>query len=407
MRPVRRSVGVRRRAWGIVIAAGLALAAPRPSSAQAHTRQLLASGNGVPAHAGFVFGPFSNLAMNEAKDIVFLSVLRSARIELRAVVRSTGVSFSVVAFQGLRSPVPRTTYDSFSAPSLNNSGEIVFTAQLKDETPTSAVVRVKAGTSTVVVASGDNVPGVPETTFQEFSAPLINSAGNILFGARSAGKRPSSGLYLWTRRGTQALVMPAALNLAPADLLEPVYFSHDEAVFAPRGAAREAALEQFFRAVAVKSFQTLDPPPAFSDTYELVPARAGDPPLEMLLALVEGDNVEVVPLRGEPALAVMARRQAGTALKPLGHILGQTVGAQEKLLFAATTAEQESDLGLYCYCDAQVTRLTSPEEFSPMAQTIHGRPVLSLAGDSEQTVAFIVADSQSADSTAIYVTSLP
>ncbi len=392
-------------AVAIGLALGSALAVPRPASAQTQTRELLASGNGVPGHAGFVFGPFSNLSMNEARDIVFLSTLRSARIELRAVVRSTGVSFAVLAFQGLRSPVPRATYDSFSAPSLNNSGEIVFTTQLKDETPISAVIRVKSGTATVVVTSADNVPGVPETTFQEFSAPLINSAGSILFGARSTGKRPSSGLYLWTRRGIQALALPAALHLAPTDLLEPVYFSHDEAVFAPRGAAREAALEQFFRAVAVKSFQALDPPPALSDAYELVPARAGEPPLEMLLALMEGDNVEVVPLAGEPAQAVMAKRQTGAALKPLGHILGQTVGAQEKLLFAATTAEQESDLGVYCYCDGQVTRLTSSEEFSPIA--LHGRPVLSLAGDSEQTVAFIVADSQNADSTAIYVTSLP
>jgi hypothetical protein len=125
----------------------------------------------------------------------------------------------------------------------------------------------------------------------------------------------------------------------------------------------------------------------------------------MLLILMEGDNVQSVPLIGDPRQAVMAKRQPGIAAKPMGRILGQTVGTREQLLFAATTAGQENDVGIYCYCDGQVNRLTSPEEFLPLLQDVRGPPVLSLAGDSQQTVAFILP--AAADSTALYVTSLP
>src|SRR5712692_1448109 len=145
-----------------VIAAAWPAGTASKAYAQSTTRLVLSSGTGVPAHAGFVFGPFSNLAMNEADDVVFLTSLRSARIELRAVVRSAGVTFSVVAFQGLRSPIPRATYDSFSSPSMNAGGDIVFTAQLKDEVATSAVIHVKASSASAVAISGDTVPGIPE-----------------------------------------------------------------------------------------------------------------------------------------------------------------------------------------------------------------------------------------------------
>ncbi len=391
----------------ILLALELALGAGRAAYAQATTRLLLTSGIGAPGHSGFVFGPLSNLAMNEAREIVFLTSLRSARIELQAIVRSSGVTFSVVAFQGLRSPVPKATYDSFSAPSMNAAGVSAFTAQLKNEVPASAVFRVEGANARAVVTSGDNVPGKPVTTFQEFSAPLVNSAGNILFGARTGGKTEETGLFLWTPGGIQSLAVPATLNLKSKDVLEPVYFSHDEAVFVRRGTLSEAAIDQFFRAVAVRSFQELNPPPQPSETIELLPARPVDKPVKMLLVSLEGDNVQTVPLVGDPSQPVRAKRQSGVAFKPLGRILGQTGEAGGNIFFAATTAGQENDFAFYCFCNGQAIRLTSPEEFLPIVQAAQGRPILSLAGDSQHTVAFVVPAGQASDSSAIYVTSLP
>jgi hypothetical protein len=377
--------------------------------AQSNTRLLLSAGMGVPGHAGFVFGPFSHLAMNESDHIVFLSSLRSPRSEIPAVVRSQGVTFSVVAFQGLRSPIPKTTYDTFSAPSLNDAGAIAFTATLKDkeESPDSAVIRIDASGARAVATAGDKVPGTADATFQEFSAPLITSRGDVVFGARYDGAHAGTGLFLSTAAGIQALDLPAGLKLSPKDLLEPVFFSHDEAAWVVRGTPLGDFLEQFFRAIAIRSFQDLKPPPDPSESVEALAANAGEAPVQVVLVLMEGGSAQTALLAGDPTQPVMARKSpAGVVFKPLGRIQGQTTGARGNIIFAANAADDLSDVGLYCYCDGQVVRLTSPEEFLPITQSAAGKPISSVAGDTQQAVAFI-APSGSESNASIYVTSLP
>jgi len=387
----------------------LLLAASPHLSAQSNTRLLLAAGSGVPGHSGFSFGSFSNLAMNDNREIVFLSSLRSPRNELRAVVMSSGVSFSVVAFQGLQAPILKTTYDSFSAPSLNDAGVICFAATLKDTeaNPSSAIIRVDGTGAKALVTSADSLPGVPDAAFLEFSAPLINSQGNILFGARWGGKNPGSGLFLWTPRELRKLEIPAGVSPTPKDLFEPIFFSRDEAALVLRGTPSEAAIEQFFRAVAIRSFQELNPPPDPAETYQVLTPRAGQAPVQMVLVIMESDNVQTALLPGDPSQPVMGRHAAGTPeAKPLAQIEGQTTSAQGNIIFAATVLDSPDDVGLYCYCEGQVTRLTSTEDFSPVVQTAPGKPILSLVGDSQQTEAFIAPGAVEGGS-AIYVTSIP
>jgi hypothetical protein len=408
MRRLSRGAASVRAVTALALAAvGLVLGVAGAAQAQSNTRLLLASGWGVPGHPGFAFGPFSSLTMNERREIVFLSSLRGAKSELRAVIRSSGVTFSVVAFEGLRSPVPKTTYESFSAPSLNDSGVMAFSATLKDDVPGSAVVRVEGDNALAVAASGNPVPGNVDATFQEFSAPVVSSAGNVLFGARLGGKQPTSGLFLWTPRGLQILSLPPELRLTPSDLLTPVFSSHDEAVFVPRGTPLEAVTDQFFRAVASKNFQDLRPQPEPSEVVEVLPARPGDSPVMMLLVLMEGENVQTGGLRGDPSQPVMAKRPPGGTLLPLGRIHGQTAGPRGSIIVAAPPAEQEDDLALYCYREGQVIRLTSPEEFLPITQFSLGRRISSLASDGQNTAAFIAPNEPSGESVAIYVSPLP
>jgi hypothetical protein len=403
----RGPAGVREATALALVAMGLVLGAGGTAHAQSNARLLLATGWGVPGHPGFAFGPFSSLTMNERREIIFLSSLRGAKSELRAMIRSSGVTFSVVAFEGLRAPVPKTTYESFSAPSLNDSGVIAFTATLRDDVPTSAVIRVEADNALAVATSGNPVPGNVDATFQEFSAPVISSSGDVLFGARLGGKQPTTGLFLWTPRGLQILPLPPELHLTPTDLLVPVFSSHDEAVFVRRGTPLEAATDQFFRAVAIKNFQDLRPQPEPSEVVEVLPARPGDPPVMMLLILMEGENVQTGGLRGDPSQPVMAKRPPGGTLLPLGHVHGQATGPRGNIILAAAPAAQENDLALYCYCEGQVIRLTSPEEFLPITQFSSGRRISSLASDSQNTTAFIAPNDAGADSVAIYVTPVP
>lgn len=385
-----------------------ALLAAVPARAQSNTRLLLAAGWGVPGHTGFAFGQFSGLAMNEAKEIVFLTTLRSARRDLRAVVRSSGVTFSVVAFEGLRGPIPRTSYDSFSAPSLNNSGIIAFTAAFKDgDAPSAAVVRVDGNQSLAVASAGGAVPGIPEATFAEFSAPLVSSTGNVLFAARLAGPKPSSGLFLWTPRGTVAVPLPPEIAVGPADLLTPVFFSHDEAVFVRRGTPLEAVTEQFFRAVATRNFEDLNLPPEETEVVEILPARPDQLPVRMLFVLIEGDTAQTGLLAGDPSKPVKAKLTPGAPAVPLSRIQGQTSGPRGNIIIAAAPLGQEFDLGLYCYCDGQLLRLTAPEEMHAITAAAQGRPLRSLVGDGERTAAFLAPLDEGAESTALYVTSLP
>ncbi len=383
--------------------------APVVPTATVNTRLLLSAGTEVPGHGGLAFGPFLSVAMNGQQEIVFLTSLRSPRGEMRAVVRSAGVSFSVVAFQGLLGPFPRSSYDTFSAPSLNDSGEIAFTATLDSDqadVPKAVVVRQEAAKPQAVATSLDAPPNQPDGKFEEFSAPLVTSDGNVLFAARWSGKSAGSGLFLWSPRGIQPLHLPAGFDLGPADLLEPFFIGHDEAAFERRGASSDIATEQFFRAVAIQAFGQLQPPADPTRTSELLAARPDAAPIPMLLVSLEGGNVETALLKGDPTKPVLVK-QSPTAVpvKPLQSILSLTIGPQGNLIFAAAPADAPNDLALYSIADGEATRLTTSEDFLSFTSAAPGKPILSLTGDTQQTMAFI-APGVGGENAAIYVTSV-
>ena len=301
----------------------------------------------------------------------------------------------------------RAAYESFSAPSMNNAGALAFTATLRDDVPASAVIRWESGNSLAIASSGGSVPDAPDSTFLEFSAPVISSAGNVLFAARTGGAKPGTGLFLWTPQRLRTVPIPADLHLTPEDLLNPAMASRDEAVFVLRGTPIEAVIEQFFRAVAIKSFQELTPPPDAADIVEVLPARPGEASVKMLLVAMEADMVEVGFLQGDPTLPVQGTRPAEGETPGLGRIQGQTTGPHGEIIFAAASQGQEADLALSCFCNGHVERLTSPEEFWQVTVPAKGRPLFSLSGDGQRTVSFIAPNGEGGDSLGIYVTSLP
>ena len=102
---------------------------PRPGEHAPPAGERLGGPRPSRVHLRLVSGPG-----DERNDqVVFLSTLESPRSSLRAVVRSQGVSFTVVAFEGLISPASHEQYESFSAPGINSAGDVVFRARLKAE----------------------------------------------------------------------------------------------------------------------------------------------------------------------------------------------------------------------------------------------------------------------------------
>ena len=378
-----------------------------PAWAQQNTRLLLTSGTEVPGHGGLAFGSFLSLQMNGNQEVIFLTSLSSPRASMHAVVRSTGVSFTVVAFQGLLGPLPRTTYDNFSAPSMNDSGVMAFTATLATDqanVPTAVVVRQEGLKPRAVVTNLDAPPGLDGAKFEEFSAPLVTSDGGLLFGARWSGKGAGSGLFRWSTRGLQAVKLPAGLKLGPMELLEPFFVGHDEAAFLRRGASAEAATEQFFRAIAIQTFQQMQPPPDAAHSVELLAARPDVQPVQMLLVYLENGSAQTVLLAGDPTQPVLARRSLSTTpLKAVGKIVSVTLGAQGNMIFAAAPIDNANDLALFCNCEGVQNRLTTSDDFLPITVAGPGKPILSLTGDMQQTMAYI-APGATGDNTAIYVT---
>lgn len=406
-----QQVPKRRAKWVVAIALCALISVclgERPACAQVNTRILLVSGSAVPGHPGFTFGPFHDLAMNGNQQIVFRTTLQSPRTSMQAIVRSQGVSFSVVAFQGLVSPVSGELYESFGAPSINDAGAVAFTATLKgDGDATAAIVRVEGGDSELVAANGGEGSESFGEVFKAFSAPVIGSGGEVLFAARSAGVSPQSGLYLWSSHGIHPVQLPKGFRLGPHELLEPIFASHDEAVFVRKGVDMAAAREQFFRAVAIRNFQQLNPAPKPSETFQVLPARPGQKPVQMLLVLLQGDHAETAELAGAPSQPVVAEVAPGIGsggLSPFAQIEGQAAGQRSgSVIFAGVPGGQADDFGLFCFCGGQVVPLTTPADFGLLLSNLNGKPIDSFAGDGQGTVALIAPVGTQPGSNAILV----
>ena len=385
--------------------------AAHPAVAQVNVRLLLVSGSAVPGHPGFTFGPFEDLAMSGDDQVAFRSTLESPRNNLRAVVRSQGVSFTVVAFEGLISPASHEQYESFSAPGINSAGDVVFRARLKAEAagkPTEAIVRVKGSAADLVADNGGGASGFG-SAFKAFSAPVMGSAGAVLFAARTSGPDPHSGLYMWSGGGMREVALPKDFRLGPGDLLEPIFASHDEAVFVRHGTDLAAAREQFFRAVAVRNYQQLDPAPKPSDTFQVLPARPGQKPVQLLLVLLQGNHAETAELSGDPAHPVMAQNAPGAGGDPrFSAIQGQAAGRRSgSIIFAGVPSGQTDGFGLFCFCGGQVVRLTSQADFGLLLGNLSSKPITSFAGDGQGTVALVAPVGAQPGANAIFVCDTP
>ena len=380
--------------------------------AQVNARLVLVSGSAVPGHPGFTFGPFYDLAMNGNDQIVFRTTMESPRNSVRAVVRSQGVSFSVVAFEGLVSPASHEQYESFSAPCINDAGAVAFKATLKGGgggAPTEAIVRV-TGTSAELVASNGSGKS-SGSGFTAFSAPVIGSSGAVLFAARTGGASPHSGLYLWLSGGLREVGLPKDFQLGPREILEPLFASHDEAVFVRHGVDMAAAREQFFRAVAVRNFQQLDPPPKPSDTVQVLPARSNQKPVQLLLVLLQGGDAQTAELAGDPSQPVKAQLAPGggpASDSTFNAIQGQAAGRRAgSIMFAGSPSGQANSFGIFCFCEGQVVRLTTQVDFGLLLGNLNGKPIGSFAGDGQGTVAMVAPVGTQPGANAIFVCDTP
>jgi hypothetical protein len=104
---------------------------------------------------------------------------------------------SVIALTGQAAPgVTGATFSSFSAASVNNSGEMAFRAELSDGT--TGIFKLSHGQLYAVALSGQPIMGSPELSLgTNIGGPFINDSGTIAFTAFiQGGEQYLEGLFV-------------------------------------------------------------------------------------------------------------------------------------------------------------------------------------------------------------------
>lgn len=175
---------------------------------------VVVEGDAAPGTGGLIFndGPFNNQSMayvsiNANDAVTFPALLQDTGTGdiTRSVWRDTlGGGLEVVAKQGDIAPGTEvdTEFFAFFRSVLNDSDEVVFTANLTGPQVTGAtgsgMWKGTPGSAELLVRSGDQVPGqAPGVTFSNASdfRPLLNDAGQVVFqdGFNGGGQ----GILAW------------------------------------------------------------------------------------------------------------------------------------------------------------------------------------------------------------------
>ena len=124
------------------------------------------------------------------------------------VIPSCAATLRVVAYEGGSAPnVPGGVFRSLSQPSLNNLGQVAFSAGLVGRG--SSHWSEGTGTLRMVAETGQPAPGLPGENFHRLiSLPLLNDSGKISFAAEFA----TNSQAIWIERNGGTLEKIAALD---------------------------------------------------------------------------------------------------------------------------------------------------------------------------------------------------
>jgi hypothetical protein len=116
-------------------------------------------------------------------------------------------AIELVAFQGKPTAVKDANYIGFGqrAPSINNNGDVVFSAFFDGPNNGRGLFLKKPnGPVELVYRSGETIPGT-NYNFFDFSAPMINNRGEIAFVGHFPGNM--RGLFIKTAKGLETIAM--------------------------------------------------------------------------------------------------------------------------------------------------------------------------------------------------------
>ncbi|MCG8449948.1 MAG: hypothetical protein MI725_10270 [Pirellulales bacterium] len=176
----------------------------------------------VPDVPGAKFKNFGEPSVNSNNQTAWFATLDTQLSNKAGIWRYTGTNGDLLARTGVGN-VPDIPGANFTllrnAPVLNNSGQVVVTAQI-DTAGLGGVWLYNNTTGSLLLQEAvGGVPGIPNAVVQSLDDPLLNNAGQVLVGAEltvgPGGVTNSDAQGLWFLQGGGSLVARSGTSVVP------------------------------------------------------------------------------------------------------------------------------------------------------------------------------------------------
>ena len=154
------------------------------------------AGDSAPGTGGGTFSYFDAASINASGDVAWQSLVTGGTATEGVFVDSGGTITSVALSGDTAPETGGGTYASFNSVSINASGDVAFTAAVTGGTAAYGVFVDSGGTDTALAVSGDTAPGTGGGTYSVLSDCAMNDSGNVMFDAQVTGGTGTDGVFL-------------------------------------------------------------------------------------------------------------------------------------------------------------------------------------------------------------------
>jgi hypothetical protein len=166
---------------------------------------LVITGGPLPGITGGTLAAIESPALNDRGDVVFLATVRRGRETLEAVYARVGGKLRKVVAQGDAAPAGGA-FAAFGPPTLNKRGTVGFAAAVEGRGVPGGLYVVQGETVRMLVGAGDD--SAAGGIFAKFAERLsLNDSGLVVFNAQLKGAPSPGGLFLVERGAPRTLAL--------------------------------------------------------------------------------------------------------------------------------------------------------------------------------------------------------
>jgi hypothetical protein len=165
-------------------------------------------GGSAPGTGSGTYSAFVGPAINNGGDVAFVASVTSGISPQGIFVDLMDSGDAMVALVGDAAPgTGGGDFNFFYAPSIDDSGDVVFPADILGGLTTSGIFRAASGGISAVAVVGDVAPGTGGGAYTSIAAPRISNTGRTVFSAsvNLTGENSIGGVFL-DENGIQSAV---------------------------------------------------------------------------------------------------------------------------------------------------------------------------------------------------------